>query len=253
MDITPANWIYLSPHLDDVSLSCGGLIWEQVHNGLNVAIWTICAGSIPDRPLSPFATELHARWGTGPEAVLVRHEEDRQACLRLGVEPHYLEIPDCIYRFRKLPDGEQPLIQEERDLNNTEPEEDLVTSLAGLLKSQIPFATTVVCPVALGNHVDHRLTRRAAEASSRRLYYYPDYPYVLRCASELALVESGVWQRVPATISSAGLFAWQDAVAAYPSQISTFWSSISEAILSIHNYWAGGGGRLWVRPQGQVR
>ena len=28
------RWIYLSPHLDDAVLSCGGLIFEQSRQGL---------------------------------------------------------------------------------------------------------------------------------------------------------------------------------------------------------------------------
>jgi LmbE family N-acetylglucosaminyl deacetylase len=245
MDTSYNNWIYLSPHFDDAAYSCGGLIWEQVHAGMKVEIWTICAGSIPDRPLSPFARELHSRWNTGPEAVSARFEEDRRACHRLGAESRYMDIPDCIYRFRKLADGEQPLIQGESDLTGTNPEEDLIAELAARLASELPPKTTVVSPVALGSHVDHLLTRAAAEASGYPLYYYPDYPYVLRCPNELAELECGVWKRISAPVSSAGLAAWQDAVVSYQSQINTFWSSADEAALSVKNYW--GGGRLWVR------
>ena len=44
------HWIYLSPHFDDAVLSCGGMIWEQVHSGETVEIWTLCAGQIPKGP-----------------------------------------------------------------------------------------------------------------------------------------------------------------------------------------------------------
>jgi len=56
------HWIYLSPHFDDVALSCGGLVWEQVQAGKAVSIWTVCAGSASVGDLSPFAKELHMRW-----------------------------------------------------------------------------------------------------------------------------------------------------------------------------------------------
>ena len=73
-------WIYLSPHFDDAVLSCGGLIWEQVRRGERVEIWTVCAGAIPPGPLSPFAAELHARWGTGMASVEARRAEaEREA------------------------------------------------------------------------------------------------------------------------------------------------------------------------------
>jgi len=41
------HWIYLSPHLDDAVLSCGGIIWQQVQSGHQVEIWTICAADPP--------------------------------------------------------------------------------------------------------------------------------------------------------------------------------------------------------------
>jgi LmbE family N-acetylglucosaminyl deacetylase len=247
MNISHGDWIYFSPHLDDATLSCGGLIWEQVQAGARVSVWTICAGLIPPRPLSPFAQELHARWQTGPEAVQLRREEDRLAAGRLGAARLYLDIPDCIYRFRHLPEGEQPLIQGEVDLQKAEPESDLVAHLAQVFRETLPAGAKAVCPMALGGHIDHRLTRAAAELSSLPLDYYADYPYVLRSAPELAQMELGVWKRTPAPISAPALTAWLEAIADYPSQLSTFWSGLEEMRLAVQNYWAGGGGRLWKR------
>ena len=229
MNISHRDWIYLSPHLDDAALSCGGLIWEQSQAGAQVSVWTLCAGFIPSRPLSPFAQELHARWRTGPEAVQLRREEDHQAAERLGAASIYLDIPDCIYRFRRLPEG------------------DLVARLAQTFRETLPADTQMVCPMALGGHVDHRLTRAAAELSGLPLYFYADYPYVLRSAFELAQMELGAWKRTPAPVSAPALAAWLEAIADYASQLSTFWSGKEEMRLALQNYWAGGGGRLWQR------
>jgi len=66
------NWIYLSPHLDDVALSVGGLLWEQSQAGEQVAVWTICAGDPPPGDFAAFAQTLHARWGIGIEAAAAR-------------------------------------------------------------------------------------------------------------------------------------------------------------------------------------
>jgi len=52
------NWIYISPHLDDVAFSSGGLVWEQSNAGEQVGIWTIFAGDPPVGPLSDFAEKL---------------------------------------------------------------------------------------------------------------------------------------------------------------------------------------------------
>ncbi|MEZ4728018.1 MAG: PIG-L family deacetylase [Caldilineaceae bacterium] len=44
--------IYLSPHLDDVALSCGGQIFGATRTGQRVLIVTITAGD-PPPPLFP--------------------------------------------------------------------------------------------------------------------------------------------------------------------------------------------------------
>ncbi len=108
------HWIYLSPHFDDVVLSCGGMVWEQVQSGQEAEIWTVCAGGPgPGDPLSAFAQSLHERWETGPGAVSVRRAEDEAAVQRLGARPRYWNLPDCIYR--RLPDGNW-LVNGEEDL-----------------------------------------------------------------------------------------------------------------------------------------
>lgn len=267
------EWIYLSPHLDDIALSCGGLAWEQARAGDQVAVWTICAGSPPADPLPPFAQALHQRWVTGAETVTIRRREDLRACQRLGVNYRHFDWPDCIYRLK--PDG-APLITGEDDLWEGIPEEGVVSGLVEMLRGSVPAGAQLVSPLGLGYHIDHRLVRRAAEAVGLPLLYYMDYPYILRSAAELANLEGGPaadpaclptgkpavtelplrdanWQRVPAAISTAGLEAWQKAVWAYRSQAPGFWSSRKEMKVAYNNYWAGGGGRLWARRTGPTQ
>ena len=76
-------WIYLSPHFDDVALSCGGLVWEQVQAGDSVSIWTVCSGNAPGGELSPFAEELLLRWEADQDATAQRRLEDIHSCQRL--------------------------------------------------------------------------------------------------------------------------------------------------------------------------
>jgi LmbE family N-acetylglucosaminyl deacetylase len=80
--------VYLSPHLDDAALSCGGQIAQQTAAGLPVLIVTLMAGDPPARPLSPFAQQLHTRWQLhdAPTAVAARRAEDTAACRHLAAE-----------------------------------------------------------------------------------------------------------------------------------------------------------------------
>ncbi len=121
------SWLYLSPHLDDAALSCGGLIWEQAQSGEEVSLWTICAGDPPSGPLSPFAESVHARWGTGREASAARRAEDIRSCAILGAAFHHLSIPDCIYR-RSPKTGEVLYGSEETIFGPVHPEETLLVS-----------------------------------------------------------------------------------------------------------------------------
>ena len=253
------RWVYLSPHFDDVALSCGGLVWEQAHSGDQVEIWTVCAGDPPDTPLSPFAQSLHDRWQTSPRAVEDRRQEDQRAAQALGATIRRFDWPDCIYRFR--PENGHPVIRGEYDLFHAEPEESLVNEVSAKLASTLPAGVRLVCPMAIGDHVDHHLTRRAAERLGAPLFFYPDYPYILQLPTILEKMEgSGArggamgrtpaspdekWTRLAGFISEEGLSAWQKSIAAYQSQISTFWHKVPDMELAIRNYWAGGGGRLW--------
>src|SRR6185295_15615325 len=62
--------IYLSPHLDDAALSCGGAIARHANAGARVLVVTICTAAPPsDGPFSDFANEVHQGWGLAPAEV----------------------------------------------------------------------------------------------------------------------------------------------------------------------------------------
>lgn len=240
-------WIYISPHFDDIALSCGGLVWEQHQAGEDVQVWTICAGDVPPGPLSAFAAKLHARWQTGQNAPDERRSEDINACHAMGAVPRHFDLPDCIYRL-----GSDPAIHlyasEEAIFGSIHPdEESLIDRLAIDLKKQIPVGSTLVCPLTLGGHVDHRLTRAAVEKTGSELWYYADYPYVLSLDSELESLRLSGWQTRPFPVSEAGLEAWIASVAAYASQLSTFWPDDLTLRNSMRDYWQSAGRvvQLW--------
>ncbi len=240
------EWIYLSPHADDVALSCGGLVWEQASAGEKVTVWTICAGDPPDPPFSPFAEMLHRRWQTGPDAVQHRRQEDCQSCARMGASVEQFSLPDCIYRQ----DAEKTFFlyaAEEAILGPIHPAEaPLVETLRAEIERRIPPQASLVCPMSLGGHVDHRLTFAAASRYSGNLWFYADFPYILRAREQLAEKEAAGWRKTVFSVSSAGLSAWQDAVAAHASQISTFWPDLDAMGLALRQYCNEAGGiPLW--------
>src|SRR5574340_270234 len=243
------TWIFLSPHLDDAVLSCGGLIAELVRQGQIVEVWTICAGDPPPGPLSPLVQSLHQRWETPENPVEIRRREDHQACGLLDAGFRHFPIPDCIYR--RNPVTGEPLIRENKELFQLLPEVEwpLAEDLRQHLKASLPADARVVSPLTLGGHIDHHLVRRAAEGLNRRLLWYADYPYAIRSSEDRTQWLQTSWVSFDFPIRSESLSKWKAAIAAYQSQISTFWRSTAEMEASIEEYWlSGGGSQLWGEP-----
>jgi LmbE family N-acetylglucosaminyl deacetylase len=240
------SWFYLSPHLDDAALSCGGLIWEQTHSGNLVQVWTLCAGDPPPGPLSTFAESLHLRWGTGPRTGVTRREEDLRTCAVLGATARHFSNPDCIYR-RSSKTGEALYPSEESIFGPVHPEDALLASeLAQQISQAVMPGADIVCPLALGGHVDHRLVRAAAEKAGCGLWYYADYPYVLEEGISPSFIPMPGCEARLFPITREGLTAWTAAIAAYASQISTFWPDLISMQTAIERYCSEQGGvRLW--------
>ena len=239
------KWIYLSPHFDDISLSCGGLVWEQVKSGDKVSIWTICAGKPPSGPISSYAQSIHERWETSQEPVAVRRAEDLLSCQRMGASPQHFSILDAIYRRSPI-DG-SPLYTSESELfgNMRQDETGLVGTLREELQKALPKDSELVCPMALGGHVDHRLVRSAAEGLGQRMWYYADYPYIGQIDVSKLMINPKMRQKI-FPVSEAGLEVWVEAVSAHASQISTFWSDLDQVRDAIRSYWEPFKGvRLW--------
>jgi LmbE family N-acetylglucosaminyl deacetylase len=244
--------VYLSPHLDDAVLSCGGMIHQQARAGERVVVVTVCAGDPPPGPLSGFTLEHHSRWETPADAAAARRAEDRAALDRLRAEAVHLRTPDCIYRADPAT-GRHLYTSREALFGDVPPAEAALVErtageIAGVLRGvQSP---RLYVPLGIGNHVDHQLTRRAAELRGGVFAYFEDYPYAAQewGAASPAPGRALTPETVP--LSEADLAAKVEAIAAYVSQISTFWNGLAEMEAAVRQF-AGqtGGGppaeRIW--------
>ena len=241
--MTVGHYLFLSPHLDDVTLSCGGLVWDLGQQGHRVEVWTLMAGLPTDENYSPFAQEMHANWGiSGVEAVRARRAEDREACAVLGAELRHFDWPDAIYRYDAQTGA--PIVNSDDELFSRLPEQTLVDAIAAMIMIAVPSGATLVLPIGLGNHVDHQAVVGAGRQVPRTDFWYADYPYINN-HFESPFIRDGRLESVPYNLSEAALQAWQSAVLCYTSQLSTFWRDMDETRLALRNYMAGGGGRLW--------
>ncbi|RMH00568.1 MAG: PIG-L family deacetylase [Chloroflexi bacterium] len=241
--------IYLSPHLDDAALSCGGQIWTHTTNGRSVLIVTIMAGDPPNIPLSDFARLLHDRWSLAQNAVTRRREEDACACRVLGAEFVHWDIPDCIYRYDEATN--EPLYPSWADIITTQhpADNELIQSLVHRLL-HLPAWGEMVVPLGVGGHVDHRITRLAAEKAfgGENLLYYEDYPYVREpgALEQVILGKSNLWQPQAISLSAMALSHKVAAIACYASQLSSFFNGRSDLEQQIAEYaQRTGGERVW--------
>jgi LmbE family N-acetylglucosaminyl deacetylase len=165
MVVRGAEVVYLSPHPDDVAFSAAAHVAHDVAQGLRVQVLTLF------RP-----------GGGGPFGdTETRQQEDERFAARLGVELHACDFPDAIVRhpryqartalFGPLPEDEEPLV------------ESLRVRVQAAIDSCRPRCLRVLAPLAVGGHVDHEATRRAAlrlDLRGAELVFYEDAPYVLK-------------------------------------------------------------------------
>jgi LmbE family N-acetylglucosaminyl deacetylase len=214
------RWIYISTHLDDCVLSAGGLIHDQTHAGQHVEVWTVVCGYPPDAEPSPLAQVLHFQWGfsSAEETVRKRRLEDEHAVATVGAWLiHFDGFYDCIYR---RDEGGQPLYPMDVFAEPHPAEPDLPAKMTAALAERLRPEDVVVCPLAIGGHVDHRIVRKAVEGLGRPLWYYVDVPYVLTHPEELEPATRSM-RPEPHKISDQGIAAWVKGIAEYASQIST--------------------------------
>lgn len=242
--------VYLSPHLDDVALSCGGQIAQRARTGDRVTVVTLFAGD-PPQELSALARRLHRAGSLGANAVNVRRREDETSCSILGAEPTHWAFTDALYR-RDAATGDalyptlEALFQDP-----VEPDQALTEELAERLREAFE-GVTLYAPLAVGGHVDHRLTRAAAErAFGGRLAYYEDFPYVLRPgALETALGDAEPWRSEVVALERDAVKARIAAIGAHRSQLRPLFGARWRMRLKVARAVRHTGGeRLWRKGQ----
>jgi LmbE family N-acetylglucosaminyl deacetylase len=238
--------IFLSPHLDDAVFSCGGIIKELINKGNSVEVWSIFTADPPEKNLSPFAESLHERWKETTNPSLIRRQEDKAALELLGASCRHLNYPDCIYR--RDPQTNEPIINKREDLFSADNviETDLLINLAKDLTAQLPLEAHIISPLGMGGHVDHRITRMAAEKLDQPLWFYADYPYAAKESSRIKEFTPEDSEPEGFEISKVALEAWMKGIACYSSQISSFWKSNDELNEAVKQYASQPIGRtLW--------
>jgi LmbE family N-acetylglucosaminyl deacetylase len=235
--------IFLSPHPDDAVLSCGGWIDQLAQNGERPIVMTVFGGDRPAAvPLSDFARGLHERWQLGDDAPARRRDEDRAACDRLGCYLIQLPFADAVYRVEPVTrhyvyDSEEAIFGEVRD-------REMIDRVAEAVQTRLRHASRNAClvaPLTAGAHVDHVITRMAAERLNADVIYYEDYPYAEQ-PERMTQVWGHAHGAAPAWVSETvrlsedALRAKIEAFLQHRSQISTFYRDDEEVRQRMHAY-----------------
>jgi LmbE family N-acetylglucosaminyl deacetylase len=166
--------VYLSPHLDDAAVSCGGRIAQQAAAGESVLVVTLFARDPGERgrKLRP---ELH------PLAdVQTRRREDGAAMARLGADHLHLDFDDALFRFR-IALRRYGLLLGARDIDKA-----LFGEISGRVEAicRKAGARHLYAPLGVGQHVDHQLAFQVARRVlldtdlGTDVIFYEDCPYV---------------------------------------------------------------------------
>lgn len=179
--------VFVSPHLDDVVLSCGGTLARLRRLGCRTTVVTVFAAEPPVSDLSPFAQRHLELWGAGPHAWRLRRLEDNTALQCLGARGLYGQHVDA--PFRRHPVTGRWLYQDNQALfGPVDPAEgDLPRQIAGEISTLLsPEEGVVYVPLGVGNHVDHQLLAAAGHQLRRwgyRVFWYEEFPYACRSFS----------------------------------------------------------------------
>jgi LmbE family N-acetylglucosaminyl deacetylase len=220
--VAPSRHIFISPHYDDIALSCGGTAALTSGAGKDsIVVLVFGDHPDPDVPLTPFARHLHEQWGLDADQVIAsRRAEEDLAAQRLGLRTRFLPFKDAIYR------GERYLSDNDLFGEPARDEGRLPHEIASAVEfeSGKDAEARIYAPLGIGNHVDHQLCYRAGVELARKgreVFFYEDLPYALipgRATQRL----DGVAEPLEIAAIADVTEVWQskvEAIMAYPSQL----------------------------------
>jgi LmbE family N-acetylglucosaminyl deacetylase len=197
-----ARCLVLSPHLDDAVLSCGALLRELAPR-CEITVLTLFTEAT-DGPHGRAARSF-LRQCAHPDAATLfraRRDEDRAVVEALGARPEHLGITDALFRRRELPAALAPVARLVPELAHRYPtyrfdiargrvsrgDRSLRADLATRLAARAGEADLLLCPLGVGRHVDHLLTRDLGLAWPGTVVWFSDLPYALEHAPDPAFV-----------------------------------------------------------------
>ncbi|WP_419804269.1 PIG-L family deacetylase [Terriglobus sp.] len=173
----------LSPHRDDAAFSCGLIMLALLHAGADLTVVNVFTRS-------DYAVDLQTVDPALPQVDAVsraRRLEDEHfvedITASVGRDSGSVQLHD----FGWLDAPLRLNIKTERVLEAPLTDAEVEQQAAGLAAqiACLPLFDAVFAPIALGDHIDHRIVRQAAGrcTAADRLCFYEDLPYAARLTS----------------------------------------------------------------------
>ncbi len=143
--------LYVSPHLDDVALSCAGGLLRRRAEGWRVVVCTVFTEGGPRRQAQ------------------ARRAEDLRALRAVGAEAVHLGFEDAPFRERVAPSFQSLVLAAPLQASLIE---EVGAALAVQVRRLAP--DEVWLPLGVGGHVDHRAVFAARPRGAR---FYEERPY----------------------------------------------------------------------------
>lgn len=185
------RWIFISPHYDDVILSCAGLLAKLGELNQKCIIITVFGGGIKknlnlsELIKSYVAEDMNCQiddvtFDMCNTLVKIRKLEDIDAIKVINGERQVLDYSDAIYR------GDDSLYYyDEKSLFGNIKTQDInyiLLSIVDDILLRINKNDIIFFPNSIGNHVDHQIIKLVAYEIERLGFnsnYYNEYPYML--------------------------------------------------------------------------
>ncbi len=237
-NLLDAPILVLSPHADDAVLSCGSLLMQHE----DARVITVYSAD-PPLPRPGFLAGL--------ASPSLRREEDTEAMRHIGCQHSILDFPDAVDRSAN---GKRLYTSIEALFGVVLPQDGgLCTQIEEAVAKQLEDRI-LVCPMAVGAHVDHQLCAhvgRRLQRDGHTVWFYPDAPYCFPDAGPAVAADSVMLasRRLRARIwenQSLGVDARAKAelVAIYASQVQALFGDLLSYEYLLEGYHNEIGGEL---------
>lgn len=210
------DFIYLSPHPDDVIFSCGGTIACRHQKGERQLVVTLC---------SALPVLAESQWHQ-------RIDEEVRALNIYGIDGFFAGFLDAPFRQPVYQNAHHLFASPVADDPMPKQVEQLVAALAKHNQGAILYA-----PLGVGRHVDHLIAFEAAQGTGQfhAVHFYEDFPYTVKApgAIEARLDEIGIDLTAVVTDIREGFQKKIEAAGQYVGQISFLFGTFDAALMSM--------------------